>query len=243
MIRSNSDPTCIAAIAKTGYYGLLSWNHVFFGNMQDYLFHHLNQMNEPMSLKDLTALTAKNYPGTYARSVQSTMRLDRKNRFVQFQKGYYGLRGKKYDKRFVEKPGSIPGFDEQLAAFKAFVEQHQRYPVYSSCVAEAALSRWFYRASNGLIQLTASQKQMVADCIRVYESKQIPRNHVETAFKTKCDKYKAFLRKEGHVPSHLNSDLYHWMLRARNDYPSFSDHRRLYFADLLAYIRSLGFGE
>ena len=71
----------------------------------------------------------------------------------------------------------------------------------------------------------------------------IPRNRIESQFKMKCDLYKAFIRKEGHIPSHLNSKLHDWMRRAQTSYPSFTDFRRRYFDDLLKYIRSLGLGE
>lgn len=233
----------ICAIGKTGNYGLRSWDHVFFGSMQDYLFHVLHQADEPMSLSDLTALAVKNYPETYERSVQSTMHRDRRNRFVQLQNGYYGLRTKQYDNRFIETDSSISGFDERLAAFRAFVEHHKRYPVYSNSETEASLSRWFHKVSNGTIQLTHAEKQVFSACVSAYEAKLIPRNRIESRFKQQCDLYKAFIRKEGHIPSHLDGKLYDWKRRAQISYPSFTDFRRRYFDDLLRYMRSLGLGE
>lgn len=90
------DHAHIKSIGKSGWFGLDSWEHVFYGTIRDLLVAELRGSHEPMHIDSLMEKVLLHYPKTNKRSVCWSMIADEKVRFVRFKNGYYGLTEKSY---------------------------------------------------------------------------------------------------------------------------------------------------
>lgn len=233
----------IKPIGNTSRYGLESWKNIFYGTIRDLLVELLQASKDPMHIKQLYEAVLEHYPKTSIKSLDSTMK-DSPGRFVQFNDGYFGLRGMEYDVTFEEVNAERQRFcfKERFADFRRFVEEYNRYPVSCNGDYEASLHRWLYNVQNNVLDITEEEKKQLEDSMKFDESVYIPRNSTENEFRNNCRSYKEYINSHYTLPSVAEEpDLYAWMKRSMANYNSYVDHRRKYLTDLLYYIQSLGF--
>ena len=235
----------IKPIGNTSRYGLDSWENVFFGTIRDLLAKLLEESDEPMHIEQLFEAVVEHYPNTKPQSLEWSMGDDTLGRFVHFNDGFYGLKSKSYDAKWIEYDATArqrQSFEERLADFCAFVESYNRYPVSGNGEDEASLYRWLYNVQNEVYEIKEEYKVMLAETLARYEQDFIPRNGTENEFRNNCQRYKDYINSHYALPSvSAEPELYSWMVRSKANYNSFVDHRRKYLTDLFNYILSLGF--
>ena len=235
----------IKPIGNTSRYGLDSWENVFFGTIRDLLAKLLEESDEPMHIEQLFEAVVEHYPNTKPQSLEWSMGDDTLGRFVHFNDGFYGLKSKSYDAKWIEYDATArqrQSFEERLADFCAFVESYNRYPVSGNGEGEASLYRWLYNVQNEVYEIKEEYKVMLTETLARYEQDFIPRNGTENEFRNNCQRYKDYINSHYALPSvSAEPELYSWMVRSKANYNSFVDHRRKYLTDLFNYILSLGF--
>lgn len=234
----------IRAIGNSSRYGLDDWENVFYGSIRDLLVKQLDESDGPLHIEQLFDAVIKHYPTTKIKSLEWSMIDDTLNRFVQFNDGYFGLRGRIYDKSFEEYNAERQRFhfDERFKDFREFVENYNRYPVSNSGERESSLYRWIYNVQNGVLDITNEQKLQFENTIKRDELDYIPRNATENEFRNNCWDYKTYINNHHALPTaSTEPELYSWMIRSKANYNSYVDHRRKYMTDLFQYIQSLGF--
>ena len=233
----------IKPIGRSSRYGLDSWN-IFYGTIRDLLIEQLEDVNTPLHIEQLYEAVCEHYPNTSIRSLETTMKDDSLNRFVQFNDGFYGLKSKQYDDAYeqINAERQRFRFDERFIEFRRFIEAYNRYPVSSNGAQEASLYRWLYNVQNDILDVTDIQKQQLEEAMKQDEQEYIPRNALENDFRNNCRDYKAYINSHYALPTITTEpDLYNWMMRSKANYDSYVDHRRKYLTDLFNYILSLGF--
>lgn len=235
----------IKPIGNTSRYGLDSWDNVFFGTIRDLLAKLLEESEEPVHIEQLYDAVKEHYPNTNIKSVEYTMKGSDSARFVQFNDGFYGLKSKVYDAKWVEYDVAArqrQSFDDRLADFCEFVDSYNRYPVSGNGEDEASLYRWLYNVQNEVYEIKDEYKVMLAETLGRYEQEYIPRNLTENEFRSNCQRYKDYINSHYALPTiSTEPELYSWMIRSKANYNSYVDHRRKYLTDLFNYILSLGF--
>lgn len=234
----------IKAIGNSSRYGLACWKNVFYGSIRDLLIKQLDESDKPLHIEQLFDAVIEHYPTTKIKSLEWSMADDALNRFVQFNDGYFGLRGREYDESFEEYCVERQRFhfDERFKDFRKFVEDYNRYPVSNNGERESSLYRWMYNVQNGVLDITNEQKQKLEDTMKHDELDYIPRNAAENEFRNNCYDYMAYINSFHALPTVSTApELYNWMMRSKVNYDSYIDHRRKYLTDLFNYILSLGF--
>ena len=234
----------IKPIGKTSCYGIDNWENVFYGSIRDLLIKQLEASNEPLQIQTLFDIVVKHFPNTNMKSLKCSMTGDELNRFVKFDNGFFGLNGKKYDLSYEICSEKIQrcNFDEHFREFREFVKNYNRYPTSNNGENEYTLYRWLRRVTNGECKITNEQQIRFNDSLKRDEVNLIPRNAVESEFRDNCRGYKEYINNHYALPNVSSEpELYNWMVRSKQNYNSFLDHRRTYLTDLFNYILSLGF--
>lgn len=232
----------IRSVGKTSCYALDSWEDIYFGSIRDLLFDLLSASDVPLHIDTLFEGVTKHYPNTTKASISSTMQNENLQRFVEFEGNFFGLSSKEYPEDYLEVTNQRYSFEERLKMFRDFVENYHRFPYLYDSELESSLTRWFFRATRGLVQMSEEQKTMLDNLTREYDSLGYPRTATEYEFLLNCQKVKDYIQQFHSLPTSRKApELYGWLNRSRENYDSYTDKRRLFMTDLFNYILSFGF--
>lgn len=234
----------IKALGHTSRYGLITWDHVYFGSIRELIIDLLSSSEEPMHISDIFETVKNIFPDTTIKSITASMRLDQQGRFIAFGEGMYGLENKEYAETYdlANNERSKISFEDRIYSFTEFVKNYNRYPVSNNGIHESSLYKWLYNIQNDIIVLPEAQRAQIDSLLHEYELALIPRNAIEAEFRNNCHNYKDFINKKHCLPTIDNgTDLFKWFKRSKDNYNSFVDHRRQYLTDLFNYILSFGF--
>lgn len=71
----------VKSIGRTGYYGLVSWEHIYWGTMVDKIYEVLSLAGRPLPLSDIFQQVQVFFPNATKSSIDGCMRLDTRHRF------------------------------------------------------------------------------------------------------------------------------------------------------------------
>ena len=233
----------IAPIGKSSTYGIKNWNHIFFGSIRDLLLEILSESDEPLHIDTILEKVMVSYPATNKKSITSTMSSDTYDRFEIFENGYFGLSERKYDESYIRIPEEQKfTFEKRIVMFREFVDTYHRFPVSNSGEFESSLKRWHYNVLNGIVQVTNEQRQLFDAMIEEYTVLKYPQSAIEVSFLEKCENVKELILEKHRLPQNAEEhELYTWLKLYSSKYLIYDDRRKIYFEDLLRFIRSYGF--
>ena len=227
---------------KTGIYILKSWKNHFTGTLTSYLEHILHTFNEPISLDDLVDFAHEEFPNTNKKSVYSLIASDKNHRFVMYEDEKIGL----CNKMIADNPLNLRriikrySFEKRFESIMQYVEIHKRLPLQVGLEEEKSLARWIENIQKSNIDSTEEQKRLLQEFL--YENRTIPSSGLEYRFKQMCDRIKVIVTQTFSLPiPKTNDEEYHWLKRNKERYVFYKDNRKVYFEDLLDYLRDFGF--
>lgn len=71
----------VKSIGLSGYYGLASWEHIYWGTMVDKIYEVLSLAGKPLSLMEIYQQVKAFFPNSTKSSIEGSMRLDARHRF------------------------------------------------------------------------------------------------------------------------------------------------------------------
>lgn len=224
------DPRIIS-IGKSGYWGLKEWGEVT-GSIRDIAVKMVRKSKEPIQIEDLANRILLHRPDSAFDNVTTIIRQSVYiGEFVLFFDDYIGLKGKKYDDKYVIYPTS---FDEWVDTYRNYVQNNRHHPYCGQNGYEGYLYRWHNKAS----QLTdLSPDEIVKIDILDKELSHYPHNATENKFLHNCNLYKRFVEGNNRMLKESDDkDLFKWFYSASRDYSSYNDNRTKYFSQLLQYL-------
>ncbi len=234
----------IRSIGKQSLYGLDFWKNIYFGSIRDLIYELIDNSEEPIDIGQIYEQVIEYFPNTNIKSIASSIQSDTLNRFISFEDGFFGIKGKEYRNDFSERlPKKRYSFEERMNSFKEFVETYKRFPLSNGGEEESSLRRWYYNVENCIIEAPSEKiLDQYLQMIEVYKQKGIPTTGHESEFLKNCEAYQEFINSNYKLPTVRDSeDLYWWFKRSLDNYDSYVDNRRKYLTALLDYIHSLGF--
>lgn len=164
-------------------------------------------------------------------------------RFVSFESNIFGLAGHQYDyselkvKRFIQRKS----FDERFADLKNFVALHKRIPMALGATDEEdSLNRWMKNIQIGNVECTTEQSCKLKEFMEAHNT--VPQDGFEYKFKIMCDQIKVIVAQTFALPSKSDHPSeYNWLQKYSDCYHTYTGNRRLYFEELLSYLKDYGF--
>ena len=105
---------------------------------------------------------------------------------------------------------------------------------------EQSLARWIQNSLSGNISTSNSQEEALQQFLIEY--KDLPQSGLEYRFKQMCDVIKVFMTKNFVLPNFENNPSeYNWLYKNLDSYEKYTDNRKLYFIDLLSFLKDYGF--
>jgi hypothetical protein len=227
---------------KTGIYVHKDWAGEYTGSLTDYLCYILDLLGEPISCHDIFDLAKEQYPNTTEKSIHALMMGDVKKRFIAFEGGLYGLVDKEYDgyeiieRKVVKRKMS----ERRILDFEQFVVGHKRFPTLSGSEYEISLARWKSNVQKGIILLSDPDSKLFNSLFDIYRD--YPQSAIENRFKMACDSVKVIVSETLSMPTLEDSAYeYNWFKKSLKNYTTYTDNRKMYFEDLLLFLRDYGF--
>lgn len=78
----------VKSIGLSGYYGLASWEHIYWGTMVDKIYEVLSLAGKPLSLMEIYQQVKLFFPNSTKSSIEASMRLDARHRFKYDVEGH-----------------------------------------------------------------------------------------------------------------------------------------------------------
>lgn len=78
----------VKSIGLSGYYGLSSWEHIYWGTMVDKIYEVLSLAGKPLSLMEIYQQVKAFFPNSTKSSMEGSMRLDARHRFKYDVEGH-----------------------------------------------------------------------------------------------------------------------------------------------------------
>lgn len=78
----------VKSIGLSGYYGLASWEHIYWGTMVDKIYEVLSLAGKPLSLMEIYQQVKVFFPNSTKSSIEASMRLDARHRFKYDVEGH-----------------------------------------------------------------------------------------------------------------------------------------------------------
>ncbi len=228
----------IRSIGKSGRYVLAGWSEIHTGTISDLLADLLAESLLPMTLNELYERVIGTFPNTKPASCATLMFIDARRRFVQFEKGYYGLAGRKYPSRFVvHSPRSNSyNFDDRLKEVVEFVRREQRMPYSGGDSNERQLARWVRCVQTERIRTDEGQREAFESFMAA--NKDIPQNGDELRFMRNCRRVIEFIEKTGSIPGYNDgAGLYSWLRKENKRVGKRSENCERYFREVREAIR------
>lgn len=227
---------------KSGMYLLRSWSNHFTGTITNYIEHILHTFNEPVLLDYLVEFILEEFPKTNKKSIYSLIAGDKEKRFIVYEQEYIGLINNTFPKLDLNEHLIIKrqNFETHFDNLKKFVNLRKRMPHLRGSEDEKSLARWISNVLKSNIDSTDEQISSLKEFLSNNIS--IPQNCIEYNFKQMCDRVKVIVTTSFSLPTISdNTTEYNWFRKNLEKYNSYCDNRKLYFTDLLSYIRDFGF--
>lgn len=227
---------------KTGIYILKNWKNHFAGTLTSYLEYILRSLEEPITLDDLVDFALEEFPNTNKKSVYSLIAMDKDARFIVYEGEYIGLSDKPVLNFDLKKRKIIKRytFDTRFADFKDFVITMKRLPIQTGADEEQSLARWMINVLKSNVDSTEEQLLSLQDFLNEYKT--VPQNGTEYNFKQMCNQIKVIVNQIFELPNATDHQSeYQWLRKNIEKYTTYEDNRRIYFEDLLLYLRDFGF--
>lgn len=227
---------------KTGIYVLKNWKNHFAGTLTSYLEYILRSLEEPITLDDLVDFALEEFPNTNKKSVYSLIAMDKDARFIVYEGEYIGLSDKPVLNFDLKKRKIIKRytFDTRFADFKDFVITMKRLPIQTGADEEQSLARWMINVLKSNVDSTEEQLLSLQDFLNEYKT--VPQNGTEYNFKQMCNQIKVIVNQIFELPNATDHQSeYQWLRKNIEKYTTYEDNRRIYFEDLLLYLRDFGF--
>lgn len=227
---------------KTGIYVLKNWKNHFTGTLTSYLEYILRSLEEPITLDDLVDFALEEFPNTNKKSVYSLIAMDKDARFIVYEGEYIGLSDKPVLNFDLKKRKIIKRytFDTRFADFKDFVITMKRLPIQTGADEEQSLARWMINVLKSNVDSTEEQLLSLQDFLNEYKT--VPQNGTEYNFKQMCNQIKVIVNQIFELPNATDHQSeYQWLRKNIEKYTTYEDNRRIYFEDLLLYLRDFGF--
>lgn len=227
---------------KTGIYVLKNWKNHFAGTLTSYLEYILRSLEEPITLDDLVDFALEEFPNTNKKSVYSLIAMDKDARFIVYEGEYIGLSDKPVLNLDLKKRKIIKRytFDTRFADFKDFVITMKRLPIQTGSDEEQSLARWMINVLKSNVDSTEEQLLSLQDFLNEYKT--VPQNGTEYNFKQMCNQIKVIVNQIFELPNATDHQSeYQWLRKNIEKYTTYEDNRRIYFEDLLLYLRDFGF--
>lgn len=232
----------ILAKGKTGIYVLKSWKNHFTGTLTSFLEHILHTFKEPIPLDDLVDFALDQFPKTNKKSIYSLIVADKDGRFVIYEDEYIGLSDNPISEIDLKERRIFKryNFETRFGDLKQFVINRKRLPIQTGSEDERSLARWISNVLKANIDSTEEQLEILNNFLS--ENKYLPQNGTEYNFKQMCDEIKVLVTQSFALPTASeNIREYNWLHKNIQKYTSYEDNRKLYFEDLLAYLKDFGF--
>lgn len=227
---------------KTGIYVLKGWKNHFTGTLTNYLEHILRYFDEPISLDDLVDFALEEFPNSNKKSIYSLITKEKDERFIIYEGEYIGLSNNTI-LSFNLKEHKIAKrhtFDTRFSDFKAFVTTMKRFPILTGSDYEQSLARWLINVLKSNINTHQGQLSSLEEFLD--NNKTIPQNGTEYNYKQMCDQIKIIVNKTFNIPNAVEyKSEYRWLVKNLKSYIYYEDNRKLYFEDLLSFLRDYGF--
>lgn len=78
----------VKSIGLSGYYGLATWEHIYWGTMVDKIYEVLSLAGKPLSLMEIYQQVKVFFPNSTKSSIEASMRLDARHRFKYDVEGH-----------------------------------------------------------------------------------------------------------------------------------------------------------
>ncbi len=232
----------IKSKGKTGVYILKSWSNHFTGTLTSYIEHILRTFKEPILMDDLVDFAIEQFPKTNKKSVYSLIIGDKEDRFVVYEGEYVGLAIYPISEKDLKERRIFKrqNFDSRLEDLRQFISTWRRLPIQTGTEEEKSLSRWISNVLKSKIDITEDQVNKLKKIL--LENKTIPQNGTEYGFKQMCDQIRVIVAQSFSLPKLSdNRSEYLWLKKNLEKYLTYEDNRKLYFEELLSYLRNYGF--
>ena len=233
----------IVPLGKSSTYAIDKWE-LYTGTIRDLLYDILSKEEEPMSIEELYNEVSLIYPNTNIKSITSSMVSDELQRFVRFVGSHYGVADKEYSSEYAiwdADEYSRKNFDERIEEFEAFLKSHHHLPRHNEDnEEEAALYRWYKRATASDASITLEQQEILSELLARNADYLI--TATEYSFYRYCEEFKVFIEDNMEFPTlETDSAKYGWFKKNLKIYKDFEDRRKGYFEDLIVFLYTYGF--
>lgn len=228
---------------KRGIYILSHWQQEFTGSMVEYIEHILNTCGEPVHIDDILDFVQEEFPETTKNSVYSSMTGKYSNRFISYEGNLFWLADQHCNNSLLRKRrvAQRKSFDVRFAELQEFVTCHKRMPLISGETDdEHSLGRWLNAVKKGITVITLEQLNELESFLAVNSA--LPQNGHEHNFLIMCDQIKIILSQTFSLPNRADHwSGYNWFAKNKEIYLDYTDNRKMYFEDLLSYLKDFGF--
>lgn len=225
----------IESIGRTSTYKLKSWKD-YSGSIPQLLVDILTTHPEPITSAKLSAEALLYRPNSTRKSINSNIYYKIcDGTLISFYPDLVGLNGKDYGKRYQPVPKT---FEEYLNAFIDFVESEKHFPLMQNKGYEGMLNRW-YNKTKELVSLKDKEIISFSEAMEKLQAKHYPRNAIEYNFWKKCERYKKFVAQAHRmILEEDEKEMYRWFLKSSKNLPLWKDNRKLYFVNLIQFIKN-----
>lgn len=224
----------IVTYGKSSFWGLKEWGEIT-GSIREIAIEMVRKSKEPIQIEDLANRILLHRPDSAFDNVATIIRQSvYMGEFVLFFDDYIGLKGKKYDDKYVIYPTS---FDEWVDTYRNYVQNNRHHPYCGQNGYEGYLYRWHYKAS----QLTdlSTEEILKFDALEK-ELAHYPQNATEYNFLQNCNLYKKFVESNKRTLTKDDDiELFNWFYKTSRNYGNYDDNRNKYFTQLLQYISKM----
>lgn len=218
-------------VGKTSTFALKEWGEMV-GSIRELALKILNQQNEPVPIAQISREIQTYRPDSSHRSITTIIQqCVEKGEIVLFFGDRIGLPSRAYDKKHLLFPRT---FEEWLALYKHFVEEHGWHPLSGSSGLEGYLYRWAYHLNHSEDDHD-NQKQRLTELRDKLSS--YPRTTKEIKFLRDCENYKQFVTQNGRMVELWDDPILSaWFKKWIDGHKRLTDGRKRHFENLLSFL-------
>lgn len=231
----------ITFVNRSSTYALTKWGHIKTGTIRNAIVEFLKTKDIPQSDDAIANYVLGYFPKSNIASIRTSMYNDKKQRFVYFEDGSFGLFGKEYPTTYkeIEKRIIQKSFDSRLYDLEKFLQENDHFPFSTSQdINERALYRWWSLAIRERKYITENQIVEVERIKAKYVNFESDRNHF--LWNENYTKFKIFILENRRFPNRIGNEkcLYSWWRRNKADYlkNKLSNEQRTKYIQLLKLI-------
>lgn len=202
----------------------------------------LKESDLPIKQDYLLKEIKKYLPNTYIESVRANLNGDPEKRFIFFLDGYIGLKGRIYDKRFLEfsiENKKVQYAEKRIMEFLSFIENKHRSPQPHGLEEEESLYRWYLDFTKSTAKELAGLRATFQEYLKEYDKWIF--TPFEYTYKRNCDQIKWYVDKNLELPSSDEEpELSSWFNYQLENYAKNRDKRKMMFIELMEFLKDYG---